>query len=102
MKQIELFDFAEKNFKKCLEILKKKNHDYSKGDDALKNFRASEFLGVKMVDGVLARMSDKFMRIGTLLHGADAKVKEETLEDTILDLVNYAIILKAIIEDKNA
>ena len=42
----------------------------------------------------LVRISDKFNRLENLLMGNDAKVKDERVEDTLLDLANYCIMLK--------
>lgn len=40
----------------------------------------------------LTRISDKFFRIENLLLGRDPEVTDETVEDTLLDLANYAIM----------
>lgn len=41
---------------------------------------------------ILVRLKDKLYRLETLLHGADAKVKDESVDDTLLDLANYCIM----------
>lgn len=101
MKNKELFDLANETFKSCLDTLEKKNNDYAKdNDDSLRNFKAVEFF--KLTDtstGVAVRLCDKFMRICNLLH-ADASVKDEKVEDTINDMINYLVILKASMRDK--
>ena len=40
----------------------------------------------------LTRVTDKFLRIETLLTGRNAAVKDETVEDTIKDLGNYCFM----------
>ena len=46
-------------------------------------------------------MSDKLSRIANLLKSeAKNSVKDESIEDTLIDLANYSIILKILIEDK--
>lgn len=47
----------------------------------------------------LVRMEDKFNRLKHLLKSDERLVKDETLEDTLLDLANYAIML--VIEMRN-
>lgn len=57
-----------------------KNHDY--GPTNILDYGAT---------GVVVRMNDKLSRIENLIHKKnDAKVKDEKLEDTLLDIVNYA------------
>ena len=97
-----LFEIATSTFKDCLETLEKKNHDYSKDTtDALRNFKAVEYF--KLTDtstGVAVRLCDKWMRICNLLH-TEGHVKDEKIEDTISDAINYLIILKAsLLEEK--
>ncbi len=44
--------------------------------------------------GILVRMSDKMARLKSALHDhKEMAVSEETVEDTILDLATYAILL---------
>ncbi len=78
------------------EIHDRKNADYATNSDPFSNFRACEGGGVPVLDGVLARASDKWSRFTNLhakeRHGIVAAVSEETLEDTLLDLANYALI----------
>lgn len=42
-------------------------------------------------NSILIRLSDKLERLKTL-YKQDAKVKDETIEDTLMDLANYAIM----------
>lgn len=83
-------------------IFKKKNKDYAGEGDAFKNFRLVEFMGVASVSrGVMVRLCDKFARIANLLEKEGA-VKDESIEDTIHDAINYLIILKAAISDEKS
>jgi len=41
---------------------------------------------------VLIRLSDKWSRLVNLAGGKEAQVKEETLEDTLIDLANYSLL----------
>lgn len=97
MTRLELLTFYKDTCYVCFTLLDKKNKDYSNRDDnALRNFHACEQLGVPAAQGVLVRMSDKLMRISNLLKKGEAEIKTESIEDTIHDIINYCVILKAI------
>ena len=69
-----------------------KNHDYGDSvNDTFKKFG---------IDAFLVRMYDKLNRVYSLTRTqAEAKVQDEKIEDTLLDLANYAII--ALVELQN-
>ena len=76
--------------KEMLELTTKKSNDYASEDDPFRNFRAFEELGI------LVRMNDKFARLRTALYDRkEMAVDDETIEDTILDLATYAVLLLA-------
>jgi hypothetical protein len=84
------------------EIIKAKNADYGASEDALRNFRLVEQMNVPMEVGILTRMADKLARIGKLVTTPGGpSVKDETVDDTILDMINYAIILRAAIAERH-
>lgn len=86
-----------------LDTAERKNHDYSWGEgesNPFKNFQLVEQLGVTSVErGFLVRMCDKLSRIVSLIDN-EAKVKDEAIEDTLVDLANYAIIMSIYVKDK--
>lgn len=88
----------EKSYKDGLALVKIKNNDYATGDDPWKNFRFAEIVGVPVERAILVRMSDKLARISNIL-GKTAEVKDESITDTLLDLINYTAILKAYIDN---
>jgi len=76
-------------------IIEAKNHDYANSSDPFANFRLVDNLEICTVEiGILVRMSDKVARIKNLSN-KDNAVKDETIEDTLLDLCNYSAILQA-------
>ncbi len=78
-------------FGRCIEISRKKNADYSAGLDPFKNFRlAGEY-------GFTVRLSDKVSRLMSLMEpGAVVpEVQDESIDDTIDDLINYGLLLRA-------
>lgn len=61
-----------------------KNHDY--GD----SFGKTRSI---VPDSILVRLHDKLSRLDSLLMAPeDAKVKDESIDDTLMDLANYAIM----------
>jgi hypothetical protein len=80
-------------FHEALETMKKKNADYAGDASSMKNFILSaQITNIKMSQGILNRLCDKVTRIGNLI-GKEGAVKEESIFDTIQDLINYAAIL---------
>ena len=91
---------VDKTFKGCLETLKKKNADYAGNEDPWKNFKFAEMVRVKPDRAILVRMSDKLARISNCLD-KEVQVKDETVKDTLDDLINYSAILKAYLEERD-
>ena len=86
----------------CMEarkLMESKNHDYSGGkddNDPFLNFTRVEKLGITDTKtGFLVRMTDKMSRLITFIQTGSFKVKDEALQDTIMDLINYSILLYA-------
>jgi hypothetical protein len=68
-----------------ISILLKKHHDYGPNNIAHAPGGA--------MNGLLVRMHDKMARLEHLTYTAkDAKPNYESIEDTLIDLANYAII----------
>jgi len=84
------------------ELHSRKNHDYAGTEDPLKNLRASLRLGVDPVTAVLVRLQDKWSRLEEFVISGQLLVKDESVEDTLMDNAVYsllAIILRR--EQKN-
>jgi len=77
---------------KMLQIRAAKGHDYGDNKDTYANCRRCEEFGVPAWKGVLIRMSDKFQRLVSFTKNGEFKVSDESFEDTLVDLANYAII----------
>jgi hypothetical protein len=80
-----------------------KNADYAGDGNPLANFYKCEEFGIDPVDGCLTRISDKISRITNLIGkerlGEMPKVAE-SIDDTIIDLSNYLIILTILRAEK--
>ena len=85
-------------------LMEQKNHDYSGGeskDSPFLNFSRVESMGITTTEkGFLVRMTDKMSRLSTFCKEGEFKVSDESLKDTILDIVNYSILLYAYVESK--
>ena len=81
------------------QLMEVKNHDYSGGKDVsdpFLNFTRVERLGITDTKtGFMVRMTDKISRLITFIQTGTFKVKDEALRDTIMDLINYSILLYA-------
>lgn len=96
-------DWFQKHFEHLYSISEAKNADYSTGGDlsanAFSNFECCEMMSngkMSTVDGFLFRISDKFSRIITLLTSdKEQSVREESIDDTIDDMINYLMLLRA-------
>jgi hypothetical protein len=68
----------------------RKAADYGRGADPFANVRASERFGVPAWVGVMVRANDKMERIQSFI--ANGSLKNESVEDSLLDLAAYALI----------
>lgn len=93
----DLIEHMEKLSKDEIDVMRKKNHDYSgeKGTP-FSNFLAGEILGVGTVEqGFMFRILDKIMRIITYMNDGELKVEDEGVSDAFKDLRNYFGLLHA-------
>lgn len=92
---------------KMHQVCKAKNADYAGqggNRDAFANLSMIEVAShgaIKAEHGFLTRMSDKWSRLLSLLtSGREAQVKDESIEDTLLDLANYCLLLAIYLRSK--
>ena len=88
----------------ALELMKKKNHDYSgkSGTEPFANFTRAESMGITTTEkGILVRMLDKMSRLSSFTDSGEFMVEDEKLQDTIIDIINYSILLYAYIQSKS-
>lgn len=101
----ELMKLHESLCEQARQLSRRKNHDYSGGKDsshAFLNFIKCEELGFCRTEtGVLVRMSDKLSRLKTLADSSlKYEVEDEKVLDTILDVINYAVIFYGIHKER--
>jgi hypothetical protein len=93
----------EKYFQSVVEsmknILLKKGDDYANAD-RLSNFKlAGQICGFTPEQNCLSLIATKVARLGVLLN-SDKKPNNESIQDSVLDLANYSILLSMILNEK--
>lgn len=105
MNRVELVKYFEDVTANMVKIMKAKNEDYAGtvSDDAFANFTRVEVLGIASTEqGFLTRMTDKVCRVISFVQRGVLSVKDETVEDTLIDLANYALLMAAYIKSRRA
>ena len=103
MNRDDLLKLHDETCAKTRAIMVAKNNDYSGGTrapDALANFKSAHALELHPVTGLLLRMQDKMMRVKSFVADGALKVSGETVEDAFDDMVNYAILGKALLREE--
>jgi len=88
---------------KAFELMRRKNADYAgrHGVEPFANFTRCEAMGIcKTEAGMLVRMTDKMSRLSSFVEAGVFQVKDESLEDTILDMINYSVLFYSYIQSK--
>jgi len=75
-------------------LMEKKNQDYANEADPYANFRMFGKVGI------VVRLGDKIARLKTFAERGEFKVQDEQLRDTLLDIINYAVLFAGISEEK--
>lgn len=100
--RLQLLELHQRLTGNARSLMERKNHDYSGGADALDalaNFRQASNLNLcNLPQSVLVRLTDKVSRLATATH-KDLQVEDEKIEDTILDLINYSVLLYAAFQE---
>lgn len=105
MNRTEFYTGITNTYKEAYEIIKKKTNDYASEEHPLHNLELIERL-TESIDrnaGIFVRMTDKFSRLGNLLFAKDDKeiqVSDESIDDTLLDIINYAAILRESLKER--
>jgi hypothetical protein len=80
----------------------RKNADYTGGGGPFANFDTASAFNVHRVQGALIRLTDKLQRVNSFVVRGVLEVKDESVEDTLLDVINYAVLISGmIIEEKD-
>lgn len=102
----ELLYYHEVVSNKARTLMEAKNHDYAGpeksagGFDVFANFRRAEALGLcKTEVGIMVRLSDKMSRASTFIQAGELLVKTESIEDLVMDGINYWILFGAYVAE---
>ena len=91
----ELLELHIKLSHKAYVLTALKNHDYAPSD--LNPFSSFDRKGL---EGITTRMGDKLARLEAFAMRGVLRVETETVEDTVLDMINYSILYYGYIEHK--
>lgn len=81
-------------------LMESKNHDYTSGSgDVFANFRGATYLGIHPILGIQLRQQDKMQRIKTFVERGRLKVANESVEDAIVDQINYLVLQYGMIKE---
>jgi hypothetical protein len=87
------------------DLMTRKNHDYAGkgGENPFTNFLLCEAMGLCSTEaGMVVRLSDKLSRLATFVSAGELLVKDESVEDTLLDIINYAVLVAGQIRYRKA
>ena len=91
-------------FKDCLKVLNQRSLKYTGTGDPFARVRESaDIADVTPVQGIMTRFGDKIGRLKLILRqevpdGVDTSATDESLADTLIDAINYLVILKLFME----
>lgn len=97
----ELLSLHEKLCDQARTLMGMKNSDYKAGSgDPFANFRMAKLAHVDEVTGIIVRMMDKLARWMAFIEKGTLAVKEESVFDVALDLINYTVISAGLLIEK--
>ena len=103
MTREELLKHHEVLCKQARELMDKKNRDYAGNDgkEPFANFTRVEAMGICSTEqGFMVRLTDKMSRLSSILASGKQHVKDESFEDTMVDVINYIVLLSAYRQEK--
>lgn len=94
---VELADMHAALCTRGATLMRAKNHDYTAGQHPLANFLAADARGVPAELGLMLRVDDKLKRLQTFITQGTLKVSGEGVKDSIIDVINYMVLLAGLI-----
>ncbi len=80
-----------------------KNRDYAgnHGSEPFANFTRCEAMGICDTEqGFMVRITDKMSRLSSFLDSGKMHVQDESFKDTVIDVINYMVLLAAYTKEK--
>ncbi|KKN40735.1 hypothetical protein LCGC14_0730430 [marine sediment metagenome] len=85
------------------ELHSSKNHDYGIKSIPLRNLYKCRDMGITPFTGVMVRLTDKWARLESFMQQGVLEVKNESIEDTLMDNALYSILAIILLrEEKEA
>jgi len=103
MTRDELLQRHEKLCKEARDLMNLKNRDYAgnEGIEPFANFTRVEAMGICSTEqGFMTRITDKMSRLSSFLRAGKMSVKDESFRDTVVDVINYMVLLESYLADK--
>lgn len=75
-------------------ILSRKNEDYAPSDEFSNFSMAAQFAGITVIESIKSQLGIKWTRLESLFEPGKVAMNE-SIEDNLMDLAGYAIILAA-------
>lgn len=100
MKQKELTNLIEQNYKYCLRLIGYKNDDYADKDYAFSNFESASLqANIPTEKVIISQIGIKISRIRNLIE-KEGVVLNESIDDSLYDMINYTALLLAYLQTK--
>tara|TARA_R110000851_G_scaffold15657_3_gene51608 strand:- start:1584 stop:1988 length:405 start_codon:yes stop_codon:yes gene_type:complete len=103
MNRDELLEYHKLLCLSARDLMSLKNRDYAgkNGDEPFANFTRVESMGICTTEqGFLTRITDKMSRLSSFIDAGKMHVEDESFYDTVIDVINYMVLLAAYIKDK--
>ena len=104
MTRDELLNYHSKICQSARDLMNLKNRDYAgnEGTEPFANFTRCEAMGICDTEqGFLVRITDKMSRLSSFLRAGKMYVTDESFNDTVVDVINYMVLLSAYVADKD-
>jgi hypothetical protein len=104
MTRDELLMYHSEICKSAQQLMSLKNRDYAgqEGNEPFANFTRVESMGICTTEqGFLTRITDKMSRLSSFIHAGKMNVQDESFQDTVVDVINYMVLLSAYISDRD-
>ena len=82
-------------FDECLKVADAKGRDYSGTVDGMGNLRDFGTMGI------VVRLGDKYYRAKNIIKSGKVHVRDESLIDTLRDMINYAALAEIMAEEED-
>mgnify|MGYP001206891451 CR=1 FL=1 len=104
MTRDELLKYHAELSAEARELMSLKNRDYAgnEGTEPFANFTRCEAMGIcKTEAGFMVRVTDKMSRLSSFLRSGKMHVEDESFKDTVVDVINYMVLLAAYTKEKD-